>query len=329
MFELLNVKWGEPSFGTPSGQITWSSELNGDLPIASGFDLDDITSSLRAAFDAWENVSAVDFEEVSSGGTVTVSNGPLDAPIVGLAGPFPVTPTSLFTMTSADVIFSDTLGGTLAWSPFGGLGSVDFFSVAVHEIGHIIGLDHPNDPTQIMNAIIQVNDLGLGDVQGAQFVYGTDFDDVPVEPGFPENADEIGLGEDGDAVSSDGGGGGGGGGLIFGLLALIAAIFTGGLSFGALAAGQIAMSSDEDDDLPDIEDDPTDLPDLSAEDLAAIFNLHEDCWHVEHEGGVYHGVSVPEMLPMIDFTERPNPCGCVGLCGHILDEDTPEDGILL
>ncbi len=334
MFELLNVKWGDPTFGTPSGQITWSSELNADLPIAGGFDLDDFQVSLRAAFDTWENVAAVDFEEVSTGGFVNVTNGPLDAPVVGLAGPFPVDRADFFTMTSAEVIFSDTLGDGITWSPFGGVANtVNFFAVAVHEIGHVIGLDHPNDPTQIMNAIIQVDELGLGDIQGAQFVYGTDGADVEVEAGFPENAEEIGL--DGGGSASGGGGGGGGGGMLLGLLALLAAIFTGGMSFGALAAGRVMMSSDEDEgvDLPDVDDELFDVSEMDPEDLAAIFNSHQHCTHVEHDGMVYHGVTVPEMLPSIDFTQQPNPCGCIGLCSHILDEDEdedePEDSVLL
>ncbi|MGR3511156.1 MAG: matrixin family metalloprotease [Paracoccaceae bacterium] len=337
MFELLNVKWGEPTFGTPSGEITWSADLGDALPIAEGFDVEDLENSLRAAFDTWENVAAVDFEEVESGADVNVVTQELDWPIVGLAGPFPVDRGDFLTMTSAEVIFSETLfipetGEALEWSPFGGGGTVDFFAVAVHEIGHIIGLEHPNDPTQIMNAIIQVDELGLGDIQGAQYLYGIDGEDVAVEPGVPDNADEIGLGEvDGGGLESGdgGGGGGGGGGLILGLLALIAAFFSGGMSVGLLAAGRVAMSNEDDGAAPEGLDDPYDLDDMTAEDVAAIFNSHQHCSDVVQDGGVYHGVTVAEMLPGVDFTQQPNPCGCVGLCAHILDVDEPEEVILL
>lgn len=331
MFELLNVKWGEPTFGTPSGQVTWSSELNGDLPIEAGFDLDDMQDSLRAAFEAWENVSAVDFVEVATGGVITVSNGPLDWPTVGLAGPFPVDRGEFFSMSSADIIFSDTLmnpetGNDFTWSPFGVSGTVDFFAVAVHEIGHVIGLDHPNDPTQIMNAIVGVDDLGTGDIQGAQFLYGTDGDDVELEPGFPENAVEVGLAA-GSPSGDDGGGGGSGAGLLLGLLALLAAFFTGGASLG-LAAGQVALATDDDE--PTDDPDPfSDIPEMNADELAALFNAHDHCHYIGEDGMVYHGVSVAGFLPSVDFTQQPNPCGCMGLCEHILDQDEPSPPILL
>lgn len=323
MFALLNSKWGDPTFGTPSGEISWSSELNGDLAIAAGFDLDDIENSLRSAFDTWESVAAVDFVEVASGGAVTVSNAVLDWPVVGLAGPTPVDPSDFLPMTFGEIIFSQELTNPttlqeFAWSPNGGGGTIDFFAVALHEIGHIIGLAHPDDPDQVMNAIIQVDGLGLGDIQGAQFLYGTDGDDIPVEPGIPENADALGL-----SGGGDGGGGGGGAGLIVGIIALIAAFFTGGASL-ALAAAQIGrMNDDETDELAE-DDGPIQMDPL---DVAAIFNSFDGCghgYHAEGAGGYYHGVTVPEMLPQIDFTQQPNPCGCTGLCGHIIDM---EDGV--
>ncbi len=306
MFELLNVKWGPASFGTPSGTISWSSEIGGDLPIASGSDLGDITSALRSAFDAWENVAAVDFEEVSSGGAVTVGTAALSSPTVGQAGPFPVNPTSIFTMTSADVDFSSNV----TWAPFGGGGGVNFFAVAVHEIGHVIGLAHPDPPdsTQLMNEVISVSDLSDVDIAGAQFIYGTDGSDEPVDPTRSD--------------SSDGGGGGGGAGLLVGLLALIASLFTGGGALVAMAAGRVAMQSDEDEEA-------TDPLEIDATDLAAIFGNHSGCdLHVGEDGGHYHGVTVAEMLPSIDFTAEPNPCGCVGLCEHIIDQDNPVEDFL-
>lgn len=36
-------------------------------------------------------------------------------------------------------------------------GGINLFQVAVHEIGHILGLDHPDDPTSIMRSDYDLN----------------------------------------------------------------------------------------------------------------------------------------------------------------------------
>lgn len=315
MFELLNVKWGTPEFGTPSGTITWSSELGGDLPLSPSTDLADITNSLRSAFAAWEDVAAVDFQEVSTGGDVVVGTANLTPPVVAQAGPFPVNPSSLFTMETAEVEFSTNQ----VWSPFGGDGGINFYAVAAHEIGHVIGLQHPDpaDPSQIMNAEIAVSDLSDIDKAGAQFIYGTDGDDVPIDLGDAGDPDVASAGGDSD-------GGGGGGGLILGLLALVAALFTGGGALVAMAAGRLASGSNSDEaNEADLQPDPEDF---SSEDLAAIFGAHHDCFHTVGDDGMgYHGVTVAGLMPEVDFTAQPNPCGCIGLCEHIIERDDPVD----
>jgi len=299
MFELLDVKWGDPTFGTESGTITWSSELGGDLDIASGFDLSDISGALRAAFDAWENVAAIDFQEVGTGGAVSVGTANLTPPVVGQAGPFPVSHTGIFTMTSADIEFSTNE----TWSPFGGVfDTVNFYAVAVHEIGHVIGLDHPQPPdsSQIMNSVISVGDLSTIDIAGAQYIYGTDGDDVVVEQ--PEQSG-------GDGRGDDGGGGGGGLGLLVAILGLFAAIFTGGAGAAvAMAAGK-AISDGEDDE-NEAENQPS--------DDVLVPGAH-DCGHGHH----VYGDSAEYYIPVIDFTQQTNPCGCVGLCEHIIEQDEP------
>ncbi|MEM9733734.1 MAG: matrixin family metalloprotease [Pseudomonadota bacterium] len=60
---------------------------------------------------------------------------------------------------------------------------IDLYKVALHEIGHVLGLDHPNDPGVLMNAFLPnfLTDLAPGDIAGAQYIYGSE--DGTVLPG--------------------------------------------------------------------------------------------------------------------------------------------------
>ncbi len=293
MFNLMNVKWGEPTFGTPSGTVTWSSELGGDLDIAGGSDLDDILASLRNAFDAWENVAAVDFQEVVAGGNITVGTASLTSPTVAQANLFADALPGIDTYTSVDIDFSSN--ETWAPSEGGGFNILNFYAIAVHEIGHAIGLGHPMppDPSQIMNFEVGVSDLSNIDIAGAQTIYGTDGADVEV------------------TLAESGGGGGGGGalGLLLGLLALLSSFFTGGAGAAvAMAAARVYDDGKEDEGSVD---------EVTSDDLL-VLGAH-DCVNLAST----YGETAEAYLPMIDFTALPNPCGCIGLCGHIIEREEP------
>jgi hypothetical protein len=90
-----------------------------------------------------------------------------------------------------------------------GPGQVDFHRVIIHELGHVLGLDHPDDAGQQVDAIMNshVSDIATlqdDDIQGLEYLYGAN------GSGSSNNDDS----------SSDGGGGGGADGPLE-LLALL------------------------------------------------------------------------------------------------------------
>ena len=228
-----NYKWGDPALGTPSGEITWSADVVADLEMASGFSGSDFSAALQAAFDSWESVASVDFQMVSAGAEVNL----LVADIGTAAGEAYFTYVDRGTI---DIIQGGTISfsSDLSWSPYGDGGGVDFFAVALHEIGHMIGLNHVSDRSEIMNPVIYADDLGDGDIAGAQYLYGRDSGDAPA-------VETSGQGEISGGTSEDGGGGG--------VLGILAALLT--LIFGIFSgAGAVAVAGDlpnDDDDTPD------------------------------------------------------------------------------
>lgn len=81
-------------------------------------------------------------------------------------------------LIEADVIFNSAWGWDSYRAGGPGGGDPDFRRVALHEFGHVLGLDHPDDFGQhvaaIMNSIISsIDTLQADDINGAKSIYDT------------------------------------------------------------------------------------------------------------------------------------------------------------
>lgn len=265
-YDLATYKWGDSALGSESGQITWFGDLSAGLSFDEDlYDLADFDAALDSAFLAWEEVAQIDFVEVSSAdeAAINVYMAELGGSTIGQAT------TTFYIRDGLDQAFDADirLDSTEMWSPVG-VGDLNFFAVSLHEIGHVLGLDHVDDTTEIMNDYLVADDLGDGDITGIQILYGTDGTEpplideeedgggagveIPIDgPPEAEAADppEAPAAEDDGGDGGDDGGGSGIGAILAGLLGLLALLF--GIGGGGVGVAALAVTSGRDDDHDD------------------------------------------------------------------------------
>lgn len=180
------TKWGAAGLGTGAtvtyafmtGPVQDTQNIDGgwtNTPIAD-FMPDGAEDEIRRAFDAWAAVANINFVEVTDGGeafgvlnanSADLRIGGHDLNSADVAGHafFPPGP-------GANGVPGDIHFDTQDTWTINGVGT-DVFLIALHEIGHAIGLDHVNVAGQIMQPIVPNQPgLGSGDILGAQYLYG-------------------------------------------------------------------------------------------------------------------------------------------------------------
>jgi len=196
-------KWGDPSFGT-GATVTYSFMGGGVDCSISGISITDSCSSvslggampvgykdeIRRAFDAWQDVANDPDDITNDAGEASIASqlsGDIRVGANSIDGAYSILAYAFFPYNNlnfspgGDIQFDSGEIWTIGDTPY----SFDIFSVALHEIGHSLGLDHELTNLAIMNPYYNGSVLGLqsDDIAGIQAIYGAAIPKAVPAPG--------------------------------------------------------------------------------------------------------------------------------------------------
>lgn len=183
-YAFEGAKWGERTIGTSSGMITWSFALtnySGQPFEFEGTLNDDFRSLIRKAFDRWESVANIDFLEATDSAEIDIRLGfdSIDGPSNSIAEAYYYYSKAkigeeLGAFSQAYIRFDSSEGWSSQGADLVSGGGAGFYPVALHEIGHTIGLAHVTSELELMNPRLTfgVKDLLAGDIAGVAALYG-------------------------------------------------------------------------------------------------------------------------------------------------------------
>ena len=173
----LTGKWGSSTaLGSSGGVVTWSFAASNYILQAFQFD-SFITqpiyqADVRAAFARWEQVANIHFVEQfdSVQSNIRLGWDAIDGPkkVIGETSWSAFNQSFTSALIRFDAAENYTTGGMVV------VDKVNFYTLALHEIGHALGLSHDDTQASVMNSrqSSSVRDLTLSDVASIQTIYG-------------------------------------------------------------------------------------------------------------------------------------------------------------
>jgi hypothetical protein len=141
----------------------------------------DEQQGVRMAFQIWADYTNLTFTEVPSNGDINISWGVGDhCESSDFAGPFGVLAHAFFPGSetiAGDIHFDDAEDWTLEQQPAVSIFQpIDLVTVAIHEIGHALGLDHSAEDCSVMASYTGSHRyLAPDDILGIRSLYGDKF----------------------------------------------------------------------------------------------------------------------------------------------------------
>ena len=188
------VKWGSSTVGT-GANVSWSLML--DDTCLDGGSCSSLIPSMPAgfiaeidrAFDTWAAVADLTFTQstetdvgpfISGKGNIRLGAKAIDGNYNVLAHAVGSVYVLAPVWYATEVHFDSAENWTI------GSAGVDIYSIALHEIGHTLGLHHSNVNGSVMNAAFNpsgsFSGLSDDDIAGIQYLYGANPSPVPLPP---------------------------------------------------------------------------------------------------------------------------------------------------
>lgn len=176
-YALEPYKWGASGLGTSGGSVTYSFATANYADQQYTFDASlsvSFQAEVRLAFERWEEFANIDFVEVADDASNDLRLGfdYIDGLGNTVGEAYTVYNPQTGVVIEAEIRFETDENWTTSNNRIVTGSGSSFYAIALHEIGHTMGLDHYTESVAIMNPVISTSDLTSSDIHGIQAVYG-------------------------------------------------------------------------------------------------------------------------------------------------------------